>query len=391
MPNCPYCDVPIDEAYNFCVSCEQQVKCLKCGSYLLKNKSKCLNCGTLLNTSQPNVAPTNTFSLEEERSDSNYSRKLNLSFTDTAIDKVSSVLGNYVPLTPSINQRHVSTHAQKPILPPFQEIVEEERLMENETLQEQAIDTTVQNGNARKDSLIPLNYFEKDGEGFLISTTPDYKGRNKKSQQKHFILLYVWAYNLTREEPVPNKEHLIQAARLNEIYDTNFSTNFNEIASRFPIEADGTFKLNPNGHAETNKILLEMQNSEKSGFEYWNSNRRTSTRSSKPSKEEEQQIENWLQQPSNFDNFDVRTLSTVVNFVILALCDITKELKVQEAVKPATAYEYLIRRYKTVPVTKKNFRDNIANKRYEKYFRRTSDGLYYLTPEAENLAQSWIN
>ncbi len=100
MPNCSYCDVLIDEAYNFCVSCEQQVKCLVCGSYLIKDKSKCLKCGTSLSVSQTVAAPMNNFSLEEEQTESNYSRKLNLSFTDTAIDKVASVLGGYVPFNP---------------------------------------------------------------------------------------------------------------------------------------------------------------------------------------------------------------------------------------------------------------------------------------------------
>jgi len=108
VPNCPYCDFLIDEAYNFCVSCEQQVKCLTCGSYLIKDKSKCLKCGNFLNTPQTAATPMNNFSLEEEQSDSNYSRKLNLSFTDNSIDKVASVLGGYVPLVPPKSPKPVA-------------------------------------------------------------------------------------------------------------------------------------------------------------------------------------------------------------------------------------------------------------------------------------------
>lgn len=82
------------DAYHFCVSCEQQVKCLnlECGDYLLKSKSKCLSCGTLVNTPQPGSTSMNTFSLQEEQSENHYSRKVNLSFTDTSIDKVASVI-----------------------------------------------------------------------------------------------------------------------------------------------------------------------------------------------------------------------------------------------------------------------------------------------------------
>lgn len=74
VPNCPYRDVLIDKAHNFYVSCEQQVKCLACGSYVIRYKSKCLKCGTSLSVSQTTATPMNNFSLEEEQTESNYSR-----------------------------------------------------------------------------------------------------------------------------------------------------------------------------------------------------------------------------------------------------------------------------------------------------------------------------
>lgn len=176
MPNCPYCDVLIDEAYNFCVSCEQQVKCLVCSSYLMKDKSKCLKCGTSLSVSQTTATPMNNFSLEEEQTESNYSRKLNLSFTDTAIDKVASVLGGYVPFNPPKSPKPIA-RPQQLALPFSSASTDNNQFDQSEELIEESIETTsesVLDGNS------PSSYFERDEQGFLVSVTPDYKGKNKK-------------------------------------------------------------------------------------------------------------------------------------------------------------------------------------------------------------------
>jgi hypothetical protein len=154
---------------------------------------------------------------------------------------------------------------------------------------------------------------------------------------------------------------------------------------------DGTFKLNPSGRVEVGKIQAEMQDSDLSGSEYWNPTRKKYNRSPRATKEDEQRIEQWIQMPSKFDSFDVRKLNTRFDLVILALYDITKELKVETAVKPSLAYEYLTKRYKTVSITNKNLSDTLSDKKYRKYFERTSEGLYYLTQESESLAESWIS
>jgi hypothetical protein len=388
MPNCPYCDVLIDEAYNFCVSCEQQVKCLVCGSYLIKDKSKCLKCGNSLSVSQTIATPMNNFSLEEEQTESNYSRKLNLSFTDTAIDKVAAALGGYVPFNLPKSPKPMA-HPQQIALPFSSASTDNDHFSQSEKLSEEPIETTSEN---ILDKNSPSSYFERDEQGFLVSVTPDYKGKNKKLQQQRFSLLYVWAYNSICGEVVPGKTHLNQAAKINGVYDKNYSKHLTDVANRFFIKSDGTFKLNPGGRSEVNKILIEMQDADLSGLEYWNSTRKNSNRGSRITKEDTQKIEQWLQLSSRFEHFDVRTLGTTYKYALLALYDITKELKAQEAVKPGTAYEYLVKRYKTISVSKENFSKVLTNTRdYGKYFSRTSEGLYYLSPEAENLVGGWLN
>ena len=329
----------------------------------------------------------NNFSLEEEQSEKNYSRKLNLSFTDTAIDKVASVLGGHVPLSPLKNLNRAS-HTQQLALPILQTSSENghDQLNHPEVIDEKVVETTVK---AVLDDNSPSDYFEKDGQGFLISKNHDYKGTNKKLQQQRFSVIYVWAYCSLNAEPVPN-DHLIQAARINGVYDQNYTTYLKEVANRFFTKLDGAFRINPSGNAEVTKIQKEIQNSDLSGSEYWSPTRKKSNRSSRLTKEDSQRVEQWVQSSSRFESFDVRALGSTVNYVILALYDITKELKTENAVKPALAYDYLVKRYKTVSATQKSFSDTLSRKEHRKFFERTPEGLYFLTQESEQLAESWI-
>ena len=132
-----------------------------------------------------------------------------------------------------------------------------------------------------------------------------------------------------------------------------------------------------------------MQDPDLKGMEYWNSSRKNTSSGSRTTKEEVEKINRWLEKSSRFDNFDIRTLDSKVHLAILALYDITIELEVESAVKPALAYEYLIKRYKQVSATKKRFGETLAAKGNKKYFEKTPEGLYYLTPEAETIAETW--
>jgi hypothetical protein len=385
MADCPYCNTHIDETYNFCVSCEQQIKCLACGSLLVKDKSKCLKCGVSLDAPQASAAPVNRFSLEEQQTEGNYSRKIDLSFTDTAIDKVASVLNGYVPLNSSQNIIR-SPEIRQQLALPFLQTPE----VSSPDVAEKSDKTVETSARESIEEDSPSFYFEKDGEGLLMSRIHDYKGGSKKLQQQRFIILYVWAYNALEGEPVPN-ENLAQAARRNGMYDKHFPTYIKEAANRFFVKLDGSFKLNLTGKIEVDKIKSEMQDPDSNGFEYWNSAQKRTSRSSRATKEDSQKLEQWLQGKSRFDDFDVRKLSSAYEFAILALYDITKEINVENSVKPALAYDYLVKRYRTIPIEKKLFTQTLSRKRYEGYFKRTPNGSYYLTQEGEKLVQDWIS
>jgi hypothetical protein len=389
VSNCQYCNALINETLNFCVDCEKQVKCLNCRGYLLKDKSKCLSCGILINTTQSTATHMNTFSLEEEQSDTNYSRKLNLSFTDTAIDKVAIVLSGHVPLTPStINPKRNFLDGKQPNLISVQQAALADST-QDETIETESI--KIENHINTLQGNIAENYFDKDAQGYLISRTPDYKGKDKKTQQQRFLLLYVWAYYLFFQQFVA-KDHLSQAAKINNIHESkNYSRYLGELSTKYLMNIDGALKLNPAGLSEVKKILSEIEDEEVKGIPYHNPSRKYTARGSKITKDISQKIDEWVHQSSRFAEFDVRNLSTAADYALLAIYDITKELKVQEHVKPVVAYTYLVQRYKIISIDQQNFSSVLSNKAYSKYFSCTSDRSYYLTQEGESTVEGWNN
>jgi hypothetical protein len=350
---------------------------------MIRDKSKCLSCGTLVDITDLNIVSMNTFLLEEEQLDGNFKRKVNLSFTDTAIDKVSSVMGGYVPFTSPTISKINPIRDQHSILQsaPHLPSSVDGGYIQDEIIQEKRVENISEFDEASE-------YFDKDQEGFLMSKYPDYKGKNKKVNQQRFSLLYVWAYFLFFQQPVA-REHLNQAAKLNSLYDKNYSGYFSDFSKKFFVLMNGAFKLNSLGQSEVKNILSEIQDSDVKGN--WNLNQRKSSKRSRITKEDCQSLDDWIEIKSRFDGFDTRILTTHVEYVLLAVYDITKELKVQEFIKSGLAYGYLIKRYKTIPIDKEKFRKILTNsKTYGKYFGRTADGSYYLTQEGERTVEKWL-
>ncbi|MDJ0510919.1 MAG: hypothetical protein QNJ64_16940 [Crocosphaera sp.] len=329
----------------------------------------------------------NTFSLEEEQTENSYSRKVDFSFSNEAIDKVASVFNDYIPLKSNHSSKSVQP-AQKLNLPLFETSTENSNTDTVKKEDGEVVETTTNNIS---DNELVSEYFEEDEQGVLISKQPDYKGKNKKAQQERFILLYVWAYNTYYQKPVPHTKHLNKAARTNNIYSNNISTYIKDISQRYCINSDGTFKLNPNGHKQAQKIRLEIQDSGLKGVEYWSSTKKHSRKSSRITEEEGEKINQWVDMESKLENFDIRKLTNKGHIAIFALYDLTKELKVENAAKPALAYQYLKKRHETVSISQKSFSDALCSKGNKKYFQKTPEGLYYLTEEAEKIAQNWIS
>ena len=59
-------------------------------------------------------------------------------------------------------------------------------------------------------------FFEKSGD-YLVPRTRDYKGKNWAEQARHYLVLYIAAYNTLFGKPIPDKNHFKPAAEKAEI------------------------------------------------------------------------------------------------------------------------------------------------------------------------------
>ncbi|NOK61364.1 MAG: hypothetical protein GFH27_549305n133 [Chloroflexi bacterium AL-W] len=88
---CPYCTSDVPEKYNFCLTCQRQVKCLNCKESLLPEKNKCFVCGIVIGASQSSQTPMNEFTLEEKQTRTSAYRKINGRLSDNAIGEAATL------------------------------------------------------------------------------------------------------------------------------------------------------------------------------------------------------------------------------------------------------------------------------------------------------------
>lgn len=388
MPACPYCDTPTDDNVNFCIECEKQVKCIKCGNYLLKDKSKCLYCGKRIESDETNSNSPNRLFLEEKQTKTGSSRKVELSCSDIGLTHLLPVLNNQAPLVPPIGNNNDVVSQPGNLLTSSRE--RKVSRSGNTELAEDSISVDVQEAKQSTEEVF-LDYFEKDNAGFLISKYPDYKGKSKIDQFKRFVILYTWSFESASSDQTLDIEHLREASKKNGMYNAkNHSRRFEEVANTFLVKVDNSFSLNPRGKEEALKILQEIKNPDIKGVDFTEISKRTSS-SSRFTKEDKQMVNDWISKESSFSSFDVRTLKKVYDYAIFALYDITKVIKIAESVKPSLAYEYLVQRYPQVSVTRKSFTNALNGPQNKQYFGRTPNGEYYLMQNAESIAKKWLD
>ena len=380
--------VDLNQKYNFCTNCEKQIRCAECGELLLPQKTICLVCGSPLLSQKLPSGQINRYTLEEKRSTKSASRKIELTLTDNAIEKAAPLFGAQLPLRRVDAQEEFETFEQEQFALPSPEIVHE--VLDGDGNKTSDVKSTDGVSPHRlKANAEASDYFVQSERGILISQSPDYKGKSRKQQQERFILLYVWAYNEILGAPVPDRKHLTEAAKNNAVYDTNLRTYFYTLAKKYLITADNSYRLNPAGRDKVKQILNEIKDDSLKGFAYWEAAKSRAKRA-KINSDDLATLSEWLKMPTKCDNFDVRTFTKTYHWPMFALYDLTKVLCVQNAVKPALAYKYLTERYKTVSIKRSQFSQAMSRKENADKFKRTSEGLYYLTPEAEKLIEKWV-
>jgi hypothetical protein len=340
--------------------------------------------------------PMNTYLLEETYTKSSYSKKVEISATDNAIGKIAPTLGGALPhLRSKTIQPNppFNSHLSLPIFSDDQLSIEDTSASEKQTQENITVDSladTVTSSTNLERANIASRFFEKDNKGYLTSLTADYKGLTKKNQQERFGLLYIWAYNQLIGEPVPDKDHIIQAVKQNGLLDKNFSTYFSKL-SKYINKSDGAFKLNPSGNSFINKILVELQDDKILGFDLTSGSTKHTNYAPRVNKEVQENIEKWIIMPSRLNSLDIRSIDKNLKLCIVAIFDLTRELKVEQAVTASIAYDYLLKKYKTIPINQRAFKDALCSKSSAKYFSKGADGKYFTTMEADAIVEDIIS
>ena len=380
MSLCPHCQAEIHEEYNFCIKCEQQVKCTKCNKLLIFGKTRCLHCGEPIVSNELIQAPMNEFTLEEKQTTKSFYRHIDARLSDQAFGQAASMFGGMASAPVQLVTESRNTKPSPPL---------EKRLLPSPENQEQAIEPIIQDDSIKEESAVisdkekALSFFEKNGDQTLVAKITDYKGKTKKEQQQRFLLMYVWAYQCIFAIPVNDKEHLINAAKKASIYDKNWNTNINSIVKECLMFADNGYKINVSGENKIQPIIQEIDDEGVKGIAYWKKEKsKTSRKRGYLNQTDEQNIAEWVTEKTSVDEFDIRKLTTGTTFAAFALWILTKELKVETSVKPKVAFEFLKQKYKNISVKQSTF-SSALRKNSNKWFKKTPEGLYFLSEIGE--------
>jgi hypothetical protein len=328
----------------------------------------------------------NEYSLEEEYTQKSSSRKIKLSFTDTAVSKVTHLLDPPPVLgagTSRLPHKPVITTASRALgslskLPPRSGDVEETGSAPMPQGVSDASDSSVESPAAE--------FFEYDGVGELTPKSPDFKGKTKRDQQINFALLYIWSHNLFVGSPA-SRESITSAARKAGLLDQHFPSNLKRV-HQLIISGESGLRLNGAGEKRVEEILSLLRAENVSGFAYWNSASRSVKRRAGANSKGHLKIDEALGHDLALGKLDARQLTTSDDQAIFAIWCLTKGNPLASAVSPKVAYAYLRQKYKNLPeVTENAFNKALTR---SKLASRNSEKLFFLTPDGEAVVARWI-
>ena len=380
MANCPYCTTEIIEGLNFCVECENQVRCLKCGALLYKGKSRCLKCGELLEQSLASQGAMNTYTLEEKSTKSSSYRRIEVKASDSAVGTLTTGLpfGSSAP-PKTFNARETLPENLPPALPSGSD--------KTITIDAANQESSEEDGKVTH-SLESDRLFTRNSDYGIVSskTLRDYilKLSSKKERQQVFAVIYVWAYRELLSESISHG-NLVAVMKYEDLHDNHIRTYLSEVAKNY-FRTDGDYyELNNyDGVQRVKGILSAIQNPvQPSGVtEVKKSSKRRGRPAGQSNKEEFKKVEPWVAMSiESLENFDVRRLKSASDWGAFGLYILTKILKVEEAVEAGLVYTYLTKKFTTMPISRKSLLNRMGDT--EGKFGKSASGAYFLTTKAE--------
>jgi len=331
--------------------------------------------------------------LEEKHTTKSSYRKIEGQFTDHAFGQATSLFSG-VPQGPMIPQPKFTTQ-QPQITPPVQQALFARLEADGNSANDPVVDVPIIGEQPPQQPALDtvrtqaLRYFDLDGDSDIVARMSDFKGKNKQEQQKRFMLLYIWAYQEIFRKPAASKKDVLTATRKKGILDKNCYGYFDSIESKYLSKGETGYKVNLDGDKEVKRILAEIEDDSVRGFQDWDK-ARPRDKQARMNKEIDERINSWVDVSVDINGFDLRKLKKPTNYAMFAIWVITKNIEGIKALKPVEVFNYLKRKYTSVPVTQSSITKALKRPYNASTFEKTSDGGYYLTQEAERTVASWI-
>jgi hypothetical protein len=376
----------VDEGLNFCISCEEQTKCLKCGAYLFKGKSKCLACGQGV---EGLPAPMNEYHLEEEITPNTSKRRIIARASDSAIGELAALFEIArervltAPTFPQTKARSGSSGGYVEVAPA------------NRPAIQGSMDGTARTDRQQNEGPLDLSSLEKKSlaEQYFKpfddeDLTPTHKlnlhltnGATKKERQQVFVLLYVWALGLCLVKQV-TREDIISALQREKLYDSNSTKYLKAVVKNYLRDTGGFLAMHTDGLTEVKRVIEGFDRGDQSDKDAAKKRSARTTRSpGQPSKQEREAVAAWLRKDLELGAFDVRNLKVAADWAAFTLYVLTKHLKVVTTVPAGLIYAYAFCQFQGMPVKRKGLTNALS--RQESKFIRGTDGSYQLTQSAE--------
>lgn len=374
MKICLNCNLEINDDYNFCPHCAEQIKCLKCGKDLGRGFSVCPYCGIKL-LSQDNKQVLNEYSFLEEKVGDKYKRSVNLKATNDAVEKLGElIISNSQPILGVLpltngNSTGVSIPQEESLqLPPSSEKKEETSIqvpMEAHDPYEMV-----------KDYIFPL-------DGKLEVKLVNFRGNSNADNQRRFILFFVGGYQYHFPNQVPTRSQVIERAKSLGLWSTTFSNLITNLGKELLIESKDGLRLSPTAKQEVVKIIKEIINPSDSTSTNSNTKQGRKNTRSKPKSgtEKEQKINEWINALGIIRNYDVRNLQKSLHRQKLqfGLWVLKKTARLDRVPFPLLI-DFVIKAFPTIGATKDSLRKSATG---DKFFGRTDAGEYFLTKEGQ--------
>lgn len=378
---------------------------MECDRFAINSTDICVFCGVQLSVDLSTTktfeenSDFNSFLLEERKTLKSSYRKVEGRLTDEAFSNIAVMLGrshDHAPLLAEAERENENSAL------PNDTKLSEDRIVDIDSepspIQLPLLTQTKPKTSAEQTSEVPeselltLRTLCTLNGNSIEFALKDYLGYSKKEQQIRFMVLFIFAHNVFRDNS-PTVEEIMKGARELKWADPNFTRYRKKDLPKYAWISDSTgYKLTSQGHKFALSILSEIataRESGKSGYVDGGSSKKSSR--NKLTTEDKKLIQIAVEENMGANDYDIRQVEGPMESALFSIYLLTKELTISPAVKSSVAYSFLLEKYETLSVKRDSFMKAVRDNRNNKWFKRNENGEYFLTIEGEERAKSLVS